>query len=364
MLRFLLLTCLTTVCCQPLADANMTGPKTPYSSTPPAISRSSVEGDANYTAPTFPIGPFTKYENNPLLVPNPKNEFESAHIYNAASIVLDDKVFLLYRAQDPALKSSIGLAWSENGYDFTRLDHPIFEASEPWEEGGGVEDPRIVRIDGVFYMTYTAYDLNRARLCLATSEDLVNWTKYPPLFPDIIDVETNDKGRVQIRTGHSKSGAIFTEKNADGKYIMIFGDSALLIAESEDLINWTMKPFNDYFTRPVHPWESRLMESGPPPFKTKDGKWIMVYNSATSGSAGYRNNQYSIGQMLVDLKNITAGPIARLEKPSIEVSAENERVGLVNEVVFTEGMVQYKGQWFMYFGQADSELGVATAEAV
>jgi predicted GH43/DUF377 family glycosyl hydrolase len=337
-------------------------PSTAYSSTPPVITPASREGDADYKAPSFPIGPFVKYEGNPLLVPNAANEFESAYIYNAAAIVLDDTVFLLYRAQNAAKVSTIGLAWSADGFNFTRLDHPVLEPSEPWEAGGGVEDPRVVRIDGVFYMTYTAWDLTTPRLCLATSTDLVHWTKQPPLFPDFLDVEVTDQGRTQVRHGHSKSGAIFPEKNAQGRYVMIFGDSFLYRAESEDLLHWRAEPFNAHFATAVHPWEDRLLEPGPSPIKTRDGKWILVYNAATTGAARYRNNQYSVSQMLIDYDRLPDGPLARLDQPSVVVSAKNEHEGQVNEVVFCEGMVQFRGRWFLYYGQGDSELGVATAD--
>lgn len=334
-----------------------------YSPTPPLISPESREGDANYIPPTFPIGLFTKYAGNPLLVPNPAIEFESAYIYNAAAIVLNDTVFLLYRAQNAAKLSSIGLAWSSDGLNFTRLDHPVLVHSEPWEVNGGVEDPRIIRVDGTFYMTYTAWDLIKPRLCLATSTDLVNWTKYPPLFNTRTDIERTIEGAYNLRHDHSKAGAMFPEKNAAGKYVMLWGDSTLQLADSEDLISWQARPFNSNFATGVHIWENRLLEPGPAPIKTKDGKWILIYNSATTGGEGYACNQYSISQMLVDYDNIEAGPLARLDKPCLKVSAKNERLGQVNEVVFCEGMVQFRGKWFMYYGQGDSELGVAVAEA-
>jgi predicted GH43/DUF377 family glycosyl hydrolase len=122
-------------------------------------------------------------------------------------------------------------------------------------------------------------------------------------------------------------------------------------------------PFNQHFATGVHHWENRLLEPRPAPIKTKDGKWILAYNAATTGGKGFASNQYSISQMLVDYGNLEAGPLARLEKPSILVEARNEHLGQVNEVVFCEGMVQFKGRWFLYYGQGDSELGVAVADA-
>lgn len=334
-----------------------------YSSTPPVISKASVEGDRNHVAPTFPIGPFVKHDANPILTPNPAYDFESAFLYNAAAIVLDDKVFLLYRAQNAATLSSIGLAWSEDGINFTRLDHPVLTASEPWEKGGGVEDPRVVRIDGVIYMTYTAYDLKNPRLCLATSTDLVHWKKYGPLYPGWDEVETTKSGRRAIRRDATKAAAVFPVRDSRGKYNMLWGESFIYRAESDDLLNWKSYPFEEWFATGVHLWENRLLEPGPSPIQTKDGKWILIYNAATLGGGKYKNNQYSIGQMLIDYENLDAGPLARLERPLLEVSEGNEEKGQVDQVVFCEGLVQFKGKWLLYFGQGDSELGVATAQA-
>ncbi|KAJ9610413.1 hypothetical protein H2200_005190 [Cladophialophora chaetospira] len=330
----------------------------------PSITRESVGGDPDYIAPTFPIGPFVKHKSNPILTPNPEYDFESSYLYNAAAIVLDGKVFLLYRAQNAAKASSIGLAWSEDGVNFTRLDHPVLTPTEPWEHGGGVEDPRVVRVNGVVYMTYTAYDTVKARLCLATSTDLVHWEKHPPLFSDWEEVEVTVSGRHAIRRGFTKAGAIFPEPGLDGKYTMLWGESFIYRAESEDLIHWTTHPFDEWFATGVHLWENRLLEPGPPPIRTKDGKWILVYNAATTGGGRFRSNQYSVGQMLVDYTDLEAGPVARLEQPCIEVDQDNEETGQVDQVVFCEGLVQFKGQWLLYFGQGDSELGVAVATVV
>lgn len=130
------------------------------SSLPFDITRDTILNDSNYTAPLFPLLPFTKYENNPILTPNPANNFESAYLYNPTAIVLNDTIFILYRAQNESKTSTVGLAWSTDGTSFTRLDSPILYPTEPWEAIGGCEDPRIVRVNGTFYVTYTAYDVS------------------------------------------------------------------------------------------------------------------------------------------------------------------------------------------------------------
>ncbi|KAK6465689.1 glycosyl hydrolase [Scheffersomyces coipomensis] len=336
----------------------------------PKIDKNSISGDKHYVAPkAFPIGPFTKYSKNPILRPDPNVEFESAYLYNATAIVIDELVFMLYRAQNPAKLSSVGLAFSSDGYNFTKYNKPIISATEPWEAGGGIEDPRIVRDPKtkLFIVTYTAYDLFRARLCVATSEDLFHWTKYrsfvPPWWNDI----ANDaNGKQLIRNEWSKSGAVFTEKNKDGKYYMIWGDSSLYLAESEDLVQWKLTNdsyYGNIFATAVFNAENKLIEAGPAPIKLDNGKneWILVYNAATIGGKDLAKDTYTISQMLIDYDHIRDGPLARLEKPILRPEQRNEVEGQVNKVVFCEGIVQFKGQWFLYYGQGDSELGVATA---
>ncbi|KAI7164311.1 hypothetical protein KC349_g703 [Hortaea werneckii] len=344
------------------------------------ISRDTVEGDPNFIPPIFPILPFNKYAGNPILSPDPANDWESAYLYNPTAIVLDETIFLLYRAQNASLTSSIGLAWSTDGYNFTRLNQPILNATEPWEEIGGTEDPRIVRINQTFFLTYTAYNNVTPQLCIASSEDLLTWRKTPPLFPGWQDVAYSDIDIPMPRLNHSKSGAIVREPTADGLYHMYWGDSFLYHATSQDLTNWTTLPAEQYFAAPLLPWENRLIEPGPAPVKTRDGNWILFYNGMTTGRIGYPQNQYSTGQMLLDPSGsfrpnlqvpegeyqpaLRDGPIARVERPVLVPEGEEEESGQVDRVVFSEGLVQFRGKWFLYFGQADSTLGVATAEVM
>lgn len=169
------------------------------------IDSSTIEGDSSYIPPIFPILPFRKHPQNPILRPNPDNDWESAYVYNPTAIVLNQTVFLLYRAQNADRTSSVGLAWSTDGYNFTRLDRPILNATESWEAGGGTEDPRLVRVNGTFYLTYTGWDLSVPQLCIATSEDLLTWTKYPPAFPGSEDIASSGDGARASGARHTKS---------------------------------------------------------------------------------------------------------------------------------------------------------------
>ncbi|KAI7667413.1 hypothetical protein KC319_g6684, partial [Hortaea werneckii] len=330
------------------------------------ISRDTVEGDSNYIPPIFPIAPFTKYAGNPILSPNPANDWESAYLYNPTAIVLDETIFLLYRAQNASLTSSIGLAWSTDGYNFTRLNQPILYATEPWEAIGGTEDPRIVRINQTFFVTYTAYNNVTPQLCIASSEDLLTWHKTPPLFPGWQDVAYSDIDIPTPRLNHSKSGAIVREPTPDGLYHMYWGDSFFYHATSEDLTNWTSLPAEQYFAAPLLPWENRLIEPGPAPVQTRDGNWILFYNGMTTGRVGYPRNQYSTGQMLLDPSGsfrpniqvpegeyepaLRDGPLARVERPVLVPEGQGEESGQVDRVIFAEGLVQFRGKWFLYFG--------------
>ena len=103
------------------------------------------------------------------------------------------------------------------------------------------------------------------------------------------------------------------------------------------------------------------MESAAPPVKTRDGKWLKMYNGVSTGLGGYTPTQYSTGQMLIDPANAPYGPpLARLETPILQPTNVHEISGQVDHVVFSEGLVQFKGQWFLYFGEGDAFLGVAT----
>lgn len=333
------------------------------SSTVPKITSNSVQNEKNYTAPYFPLLGFKEYPQNPILGPITPNNWESKYVFNPSAIVIDDKVWLLYRAQNSSKISSIGLAWSDDGYNFTRYTKPVISPTEWYEIPGGCEDPRIIRVNGTFYLTYTGYDGKTARLCMATSQDLVSWKKIGPILPNVTDVVydwQDPMNSFYAREGWSKSGAIIDEP-INGLYQMVWGDSFLMTANSTDLIHWNYTRNSQPFAAKLNVWEQSLMESAAPPVKTRDGKWLKFYNGVSNGPGGYTPSAYNTGQMLIDPVNYPLGPpIARLETPLLQPSSVQEVTGQVDHVIFSEGLVQFRGQWMVYFGQGDSFVGVAT----
>jgi beta-1,2-mannosidase len=324
--------------------------------------------------------PFEKVDSvNPVLVPGDLSftcpilkkpvKWEEKDVFNPAAIVREHKIYLLYRAEDKIGKyagtSRIGLATSSDGFHFEKLNTPVFypdnDSLKVYEWEGGTEDPRVVQDEaGTYYMTYTSYDGKTARLMLATSPDLISWKKYGPVLQGT------------FKNHWSKSGAIVCVQDAEkiiakkinGKYWMYFGDTDLFIANSDDLIHWSAVQDGDSLKKVLSPrkgyFDSRLVESGPYAL-LKDEGILLLYNGmnlAEGGDSKLAPGAYCGGQALFD-KNEPGKLINRLEVPFICPDKKYETDGQVNQVCFLEGMVFFKGKWFLYYGTADSRIAVA-----
>lgn len=197
-------------------------------------------------------------------------------VFNPAAVKRDGKTVLLFRAQDRKGTSRIGYAESTDGRHFTIDPKPVLEPREPYEAGGGVEDPRVVRIGDLYYMTYTGYNQHDAQLCLATSADLRHWQRRGVILPAY---------RGGWITGWTKSGAIVperingkwwmyylgTRKDADGKDRDYMG-----LASSPDLLHWQNATSQPVLERRAGAFDSRVMEPGPPPLMTKAGILLLT----------------------------------------------------------------------------------------
>ncbi len=295
--------------------------------------------------------------DTPLLTP--AKGFTEFGLFNPAAIQAGGKTVLLFRAQDQHHTSRIGYAESTDGLHFTARPEPVLSPSASYEKNGGVEDPRVVQIGATYYLTYTAYDLHSAQLCLATSSDLLHWERHGVILPAY---------QGTWNTQWTKSGAILpqkikdrwwmyylgTRKDADGKSRDYMG-----LASSLDLLHWkdaTDKPVLD---RRPGAFDSRVMEPGPAPFLTDAGIFLL-YNGADD------NLVYSPGWVLFDRHDPTR-VIARADRPFIAPSLPWEKTGNVPNVIFLEGAVaqpvtrpgvsRNSLELTAYYGAADKYIG-------
>ncbi len=278
--------------------------------------------------------------------------FESAGVFNPAVVRHGGKFVMLYRAQDRNGTSRLGYAESRDGIHFTRRPEPVLSPEAEYEKNGGVEDPRLVKIGDLYYLTYTGYNKKEAQLCLATSKDLVHWDRKGVIMPA-------NKGRWNV--GWTKSGAILTEK-VKGRYWMYYmADPAkdvneMGVASSTDLLHWTEALDQPVLRRRPGKFDAKVVEPGPPPIMTEKGI-LLIYNGADERTV------YATGWVLFD-KNDPTKVIGRSDAPIFTVEREWERVGQVPNVVFVEGMVRDGDRWLFYYGGADKHVGVAAVASI
>jgi predicted GH43/DUF377 family glycosyl hydrolase len=306
----------------------------------------------------LPFGAWKRLSSEPVIAPQGAG-FESAGTFNPAAIEKDGKVVVLYRAQDRRGTSTLGYATSEDGVHFKRWPKPVFGPETSYEKGGGTEDPRVVEIDGTYYMTYTGYndvdgagpDKRDAQLCLATSTDLIHWVRHGVILPAY-------KGKWNV--GWTKSGAIVQEK-IKGKYWMYYladandASGQMGVAYSQDLLHWSDALDQPVISTRPKCFDSKVVEPGPPPLSIPEGI-LLFYNGADDKLV------YSTGWVLFDRSDPTK-VIARADKPIFQPAVTWEKVGQVPNVVFVEGLVHYGGRWLFYYGGADKDIGVVTAES-
>ena len=345
------------------------------------------------------IGPFTRPVNQPVIKPTAELVFDCPmrkrpvrwaenHTFNPAAVVYKDRIHVLFRAEDGSgnrigtYSSRVGDAVSDDGISFKLQPTPIlYPAADKWvghEWYGGCEDPRIVESkDGLFAIYYTMWNPNNpkgvaraANIGVATSLDLKSWTKHGPIF-------AGKEGQMKHGTpkGHKAAGVVqkihdgrLVAAKIQGKYWMYWGEHAVRLATSKDLITWTpvldekgkvrklIAPRRGYF-------DSQLTEVGPPPVLTDQGI-VLIYNGKNCQNHGDPTigpGAYSAGQVLFD-KDDPAKVLDRLDKPFLKPELDFEKTGQYKQgTVFAEGLVLFKNKWYLYYGTADTYVGVATA---
>lgn len=252
----------------------------------PGFSSDSI---ATLNTSNWTLLPFEKVDSvNPILMPGTSTftcpilkkpvRWDEKDVFNPAAVMHQGKVYLIFRAEDTIGKyagtSRLGLAASDDGLHFTRLPAPVFypdnDSLKRYEWGGGVEDPRIVKSEsGDYIMTYTGYDGTTARLLVASSTDLIHWTKHGTVLQGwhkntwsksgaiVASLKDTSPSTNNASTATPPHQAVVATR-INGTYWMYFGDTDLFMATSDDLMHWTpleekgqlksvLKPRPEYF---------------------------------------------------------------------------------------------------------------------
>lgn len=313
--------------------------------------------------------------------------FESEGVLNPATISEGDYIHLFYRAVSKGNYSSIGYC-KLNGpltveeRSVLPIVFPEFEY-----ESHGVEDPRIVKIDDLYYLTYTAYDGVNALGALAISKDLVHFDKMGLIVPQITYEEFSHLAGAGATGGINEKYLRFNEpwgvNEKDSKKILLWDKNVIFfprringklhflhrirpdiqIVAVDNLQELTTSFWQNYF---LHIEDSIVLSSkyehevsyiggGCPPIETEYG-WLLIYHGVHDTIKGY---SYSACAALLDLQN-PSKEIARLPFALFSPENEWEMIGYVDNVCFPTGTVLEEDTLYIYYGAADEQIACAS----
>jgi predicted GH43/DUF377 family glycosyl hydrolase len=325
------------------------------------------------------LGPFNKPEasEHVILGPNFNSQFfdpilkkkvrwEARAIIGGATVVRNGQVQMIYQAEDlyngfnvrnvgsPGIMR-MGLAKSKDGQHFTSNDQPVlYPANDDQkyrEWPGGCEIPRLIEsADGTYYLYYNAWDKDSARMQVATSKDLVTWTKHGSPFQKY---KNGKYAKIW-----SKSGSVVTKLingklvavKINGKYWMYWGEG-IFAATSDDLINWEMVESDDRLLQIAKAregfFDDGYLEGGLAVLT--DNGIVVIYNSFRNSAP---NRWSGMGELLIEKSDPTK-VIDRCTSPILKPDREYELQGSVDDVVFATGLVFFHNRWILYHNGGD-----------
>lgn len=312
--------------------------------------------------------------------------FENEGVLNPAAIREGDFVHMFYRAVSQGNYSSIGYCKLLGPLEVDQRMNTALITPEFEYEKHGIEDPRIVKIDDLYYLTYTAYDGVNALGALATSKDLIHFEKKGIIVPQMTyeefnrlaetDVELDEKYYRFNQHNHivEKDGlkillwdknVIFFPRRINGKlwFFHRIRPEIQIVIQIDSIEQLTKEFWQKYLVKfdafgvfsPQYEHEISYIGGGCPPIETEFG-WLIIYHGVHDTITGYI---YSACAALLNLENPQI-EIARLPYPLFKPEEIWELKGEVNNVCFPTGAVVFDDILYIYYGAADERIACAS----
>ncbi|MGA9608375.1 MAG: hypothetical protein WBR21_15360 [Rouxiella badensis] len=312
-----------------------------------SVSTFTIDPAGNW--PDWAIGPFERYGGNPIVRPQGTG-WEQVNTFNPGVLFDHGKFRMLYRAQGQKKGiaqvkddgfSREGYAESLDGVTFVRNPEPIIDATEPFEKKYGCEDARFFKKDGVYYAFYTGNGpKGGVAICEATSSDGTTWKKLGPVVAG------------------TKNAAMICDPNGspvqiNGNYAMFVGGA---VCYSDDLIKWSPMTGIDLklpadWVRSYEPCVAVTNYSSARPDD------IVLFIAGTLNGKG--KWFYAISEVLFSKKDLTQ-KVDQLND-CIMKPRELYESGTFKNCLWMNCIIQHEGQWMMYYGAGDRNVGLATA---
>lgn len=317
------------------------------------------------------------------------NSFENKGVFNPAVYQEGNMVHLFYRAVREGNFSTIGYCLLNGPTEVAeRSTAPVIFPEKSYEFKG-TEDPRIVKIEDSYYLSYSAYDGINVFGAYAVSKDLKQFDKKGIITPKFTFEEysrlifSNYKKISEkhllfydlfMRFKLSKmmkgqlyvwdKNIIFFPKKINGKFAVLhrlFPSIQIFYFENEAELTkgfWCdyVSNLKDHIVlHPKYHFESSHIGGGCPPIETAEG-WLLIYHAAEMTPDGLI---YHAAAALLDKDN-PSKEISRLKKPLFSPTKSWEKEGTVKNVVFPTGTALFEEQLYIYYGAADSHIAVAS----
>ena len=284
-----------------------------------------------------------RYQENPILTKE-NVPFKINSIFNPGAVKYKGSYLLICRVEMLVGRSSLVIAKSKDGYNFKVSERPVLTPEDhkdcyeyvKW----GIEDARITQIENKYYLTYTGYSKYMPLVILTETEDFKEFKIHGP-----------------ISEPSNKDCSLFPEK-IDGYYWKIDRPTAeirkdIWISSSPDLIHWGN--YKALMESEPGTWDANKIGSSSNPIKTKEG-WLMLYHGVRSFD---NTSVYKLGAVLLDTERpwIVKG---RSRIPILSPDKEYERIGDVNNVIFSNGwIIEENGDVKIYYSGGDTNICLA-----